>query len=127
MTTMSAQARVAAGIALLDARRPGWEQQIDLGRLNIGSPKLCVLGQLYGLYSDGVCRVYGHRLQRWSRPYAWAKAAFEWAIEHGFVCDVRSEMGVWLDLPALNAAWGEAVAARTQVAPVVGGWELVEA
>jgi hypothetical protein len=38
---------VAAGVALLDERRPGWEQLIDLERLNLGSSCRCILGQLW--------------------------------------------------------------------------------
>jgi hypothetical protein len=43
--------RVEHGAALLDAKRPGWWQQIDLGRLNIESPCDCVIGQL-GSYPE---------------------------------------------------------------------------
>jgi hypothetical protein len=39
--------RVARGAALLDQHRPGWEGEIRLGDLNIGSTQWCVLGQLH--------------------------------------------------------------------------------
>lgn len=39
---------VAAGIALLDAKRPGWREKIDLKKLRQMSGRSCVLGQLYG-------------------------------------------------------------------------------
>jgi hypothetical protein len=38
--------RVERGAALLDEKRPGWWQGIDLDRLDIGSPCNCVAGQL---------------------------------------------------------------------------------
>jgi hypothetical protein len=43
--------RVARGAALLDARRPGWWRDIDPGRLDIGSERCCVAGQLGGYLS----------------------------------------------------------------------------
>jgi hypothetical protein len=39
--------RVAAGAALLDEKLPGWDKDIDLGRLDLGSPCRCILGQLH--------------------------------------------------------------------------------
>ena len=42
--------RVAAGAALLDSRRPGWYQGIDLNRLDIADPVNCVLGQTGGYF-----------------------------------------------------------------------------
>lgn len=40
--------RIERGAALLDERRPGWEAEIDLDRLNLASSTDCVLGQLWG-------------------------------------------------------------------------------
>ena len=53
------QASVARGAALLDARRPGWESAIDLGRLDLSSSCACVLGQLEGCYSTGIFALFG--------------------------------------------------------------------
>lgn len=39
--------RVDRGVALLDQRKPGWEDEVNLSRLNIASSRWCVLGQLY--------------------------------------------------------------------------------
>lgn len=47
-------AKVAAGMALLDQERPGWRQEIDLGTLDLGSCSVCVLGQIFGDYEDGL-------------------------------------------------------------------------
>jgi hypothetical protein len=46
-------ARVAAGASLLDQAAPGWEDRINLDRLNIASGTQCILGQLYGMYDRG--------------------------------------------------------------------------
>lgn len=40
--------RVAAGVKVLDQYIPGWEDQIDLERLNVGHMERCVIGQLFG-------------------------------------------------------------------------------
>jgi hypothetical protein len=47
----SAAERVAAGVALLDQKRPGWDAEVDLTLLLLASCDRCVLGQLYGDYS----------------------------------------------------------------------------
>lgn len=52
--------RVERGAALLDARRPGWDALIDLGKLDLNNPWRCVLGQTYGGYAEGVDTLF-HR------------------------------------------------------------------
>ena len=47
--------RVTKGAAFLDEHKPGWWQQIDLGRLDLEDCTDCVLGQIFGYYDDG-CR-----------------------------------------------------------------------
>jgi len=47
MTAPNIPQRVARGVALLDAKRPGWEQEIDLDTLEVEAPWHCVIGQLY--------------------------------------------------------------------------------
>ena len=39
--------QVARGAALLDERKPGWHRQINLERLDMANPCLCVLGQVF--------------------------------------------------------------------------------
>lgn len=46
--TSSESLAAARGAAFLDERVPGWEVQIDLGRLEFPSPTCCVVGQIYG-------------------------------------------------------------------------------
>lgn len=49
---------VARGVALLDAKRPGWERDIHIDTLDLRSPSLCILGQLHdGHYSDGCTKL----------------------------------------------------------------------
>ena len=38
---------VERGVALLDEKRPGWENEIDLTNLRMASFQSCILGQLY--------------------------------------------------------------------------------
>lgn len=55
---------VNAGIELLDAERPGWKSEIDLDSLDLGSCGVCVLGQIFGEYSEGLSELgisTGHR------------------------------------------------------------------
>lgn len=47
-------AKVNAGIQLLDTEKPGWREKIDLDNLDLGSCDICVLGQVFGNYYDGV-------------------------------------------------------------------------
>lgn len=45
--------RVERGAQLLDEKRPGWWQEIDLRRLDIDSPCNCIAGQLGGSTGAG--------------------------------------------------------------------------
>lgn len=51
---------IEAGIALLDANRPGWYRDVDLEILDLASSRRCVVGQLYGTYSHGVAELGLH-------------------------------------------------------------------
>lgn len=44
---MTIQERVANGAALLDEKKPGWRDKINLEELDISDPSRCVVGQLY--------------------------------------------------------------------------------
>lgn len=57
--------RVQRGAAWLDEKIPGWEQQIDLDLLDVGSVENCILGQLgHGrvgsMAEECLCRACGH-------------------------------------------------------------------
>ena len=45
---------VARGVALLDAHRPGWREEIQRVRLDMAKGYHCILGQLYGDYAHGL-------------------------------------------------------------------------
>lgn len=45
--------RIAKGVALLDQKRPGWENEISLVELDLKDPNDCVLGQVYGSFGTG--------------------------------------------------------------------------
>lgn len=51
---MTIAQRVRNGAEWLDENRPGWVNEIDLGRLELTSPCLCILGQLWGNYWSAV-------------------------------------------------------------------------
>ncbi len=45
---------VAIGAALLDAKKPGWRDLVNLDLLDIGSCTQCILGQIFGSFAAGV-------------------------------------------------------------------------
>lgn len=49
--------RVARGIRLLDQVTPGWQTGIDWDELMMEWPRDCILGQLYGGFGEGVCKL----------------------------------------------------------------------
>jgi hypothetical protein len=90
--------RVAAGARFLDEHDPQWwrpdvERAIDLAKLDIEDPSVCVLGQRCPLES---CWIYGS-------PYAGmavqltgdksigdeGKELWTWAVEFGFALDIE--------------------------------------
>jgi hypothetical protein len=88
--------RVARGAALLDEKEPGWDKQIDLDRLYVGSPCDCVLGQLHHRFWKGV-----DRLSLEGRTQ-----------EHGFMWHARDDSGRDVEVDALDAAWRELIESR---------------
>jgi hypothetical protein len=49
------ESRIKKGIAILDRKlgRKNWAKKIDLAELDLSSPNVCMLGEIYGDYSDG--------------------------------------------------------------------------
>jgi hypothetical protein len=45
--------RVAAGVKLLDEKRPGWRSEVSAELLSMVQKSQCVLGQIFGWYDDG--------------------------------------------------------------------------
>lgn len=52
--TATLEELVQTGVTRLDARRPGWYDNVDLDTLNIADTKDCILGQLFGHFDSGV-------------------------------------------------------------------------
>lgn len=47
-------AKVAAGVKVLDREVPNWRSKIDVDNLDLGSCSICILGQVFGDYNDGL-------------------------------------------------------------------------
>jgi hypothetical protein len=88
--------RVARGAALLDGRRPGWAEAVDLDELELSSCQYCVLGQLYGDFYAGRTAL-GLRESEISAPY-------------GF--DIYSTREGDEDFEALAEEWRKLIRAR---------------
>lgn len=70
---------VVEGAKLLDSEKPGWIQEICEEDLNLRSPHNCILGQVYGGYSDGASTLTQGRFWKWEY---WQRS--EWGMSHGF-------------------------------------------
>lgn len=94
----------AAGAALLDRIRKRWAWEVDPERLELHSLTYCVLGQLYGTYSEG-----SHRLERrFPRQLSYGSS---WSSDYGF--DRSYLTRDWDgEFAALDAAWREEIAKR---------------
>jgi hypothetical protein len=95
MSEIDYAARVAKGAALLDEKRPGWEQLIDLDILDIENGTCCVTAQLSGqeAWYAGM-RQLGLNMRSYT--------------EHGF----RADDGDQQDYPALNTLWKDLISKR---------------
>lgn len=51
--------RVAHGVSLLDEKRPGWWQRIDLDDLDVNDCSECVIGQLFAGFVEGATSLIG--------------------------------------------------------------------
>lgn len=50
---------VENGVSYLNGHNPGWLEKIDLERLDLGRNCNCILGQLYGHYSNAFWAGFG--------------------------------------------------------------------
>ncbi|HZE34072.1 MAG TPA: hypothetical protein VE198_21895 [Actinoallomurus sp.] len=105
MTADTIEARVARGAALLDEKLPGWDQRIDLGRLNLQSECNCILGQEFADRSTSpyMAAVFELGLGNWS------------ASEHGFDLLGEEESRITereSTYAALTAEWRTVILAR---------------
>jgi hypothetical protein len=51
------ETEIARGMALLNARKPGWKKLVDTRYLDLGDSHNCVLGQVFGHYEEGIARI----------------------------------------------------------------------
>lgn len=106
MEVYEAEPRVAAGAAWMDEKFPGWESKVNLLRLDIGIPFMCVLGQVFRehapLHSNG---------------YYWALNNLmdgdgSLSIDLGFNATAREYEERVAEMPVLTEAWRRLIAAR---------------
>lgn len=68
------RSRTTWGARLLDRECPGWWERIEVGRLDLASCPLCVMGQLFGHYEQGLARL---AVWRRGHEYGFALPSFE--------------------------------------------------
>lgn len=99
MTQMErAEQRVARGAALLDLRKPGWEHRVVIPNLEMHSAHFCILGQNYGIYTQGRIRLFGETADQIMEE--------QQSIDHGFQSDG------WVGYNALHEQWVMQIMAR---------------
>jgi hypothetical protein len=59
MMELTIKERVAYGVRFLDSVEPGWEDKVDLVKLNMAAGDRCVLGQVFGDYYDAAIKWFG--------------------------------------------------------------------
>lgn len=98
-----ARHRVLAGAGWLDQVRPGWEENVSLAELKMGSCERCVAGQVFGDYMDA----------KVLEPTNKAPLSMR---EMGLMADHGSVGGVSFE--ALEHAWTELIVARSTNNPL---------
>lgn len=102
---MSEEMRACAlrGMALLDAKRPGWDEQIEPEKLDMSESTSCVLGQLYETFEQGVMEVFG---------FHWLDdLGFDTIVAHGFVTNIDVTS---IDSVELEQVWKTLLAEREE-------------
>lgn len=87
MTRDEIAAAAAVGAALLDRVEPGWAERVESERLDLRDVQTCVLGQVYGSFSEGSEVVFGA---------VFDDQDSEWAIvqNHGFAATRHRDYSV---------------------------------
>lgn len=103
--------RVERGAALLDRERPGWEEDVDLGRLQMTSTCDCILGQIFGTYTSG----FKELVRNLPSQFLFSSR------DHGFTADGAPTappalLGEWIDL---GNAWAAEIERRRKAAAVL--------
>jgi hypothetical protein len=103
---MSHAENVARGAALLDQKIPGWEHQINVASLDIGSCNDCIIGQLFGGY-------YPDRLDSLFNCRVYEDDYCKNRVEHGFTWDRYDDSNVAAD--QLTQCWKHEIYKRKNV------------
>ncbi len=112
--------RVARGAAYLDTIDPGWYRHVDPDRLELADGALCVLGQRYGAFFQGLTRAGLLNLS--SAPLGSLSP-----VDYGFLCvQGVDETRQAYDYALLNLAWRKAIQQRRQREALAAGEELPE-
>ena len=89
--------QVQRGAALLDIVCPGWEQIIQVDKLDLSSQSFCILGQLFdGDFREGVRRLFDFS---WFGSVPITNEEYQLVAHHGFVTSI--------DYYQLELAWKE--------------------
>lgn len=86
---LTIEERVDAGIRFLDEKVPDWRNKVNPATLDIGNSWNCPLGQIYGIYVEGL---------------RWLGLTSMTASRYGFERDHYTQ-NIWDDINALNAEW----------------------
>lgn len=96
--------RVKRGATYLDERKPGWADEIDVHNLAMLDGCRCILGQLYGWYSETVFELNGRDPAEIENGMDMPDDLHRWAVDHGFH---------GASLAGLKAFWLAEIKART--------------
>lgn len=107
LTMAEACLRVGRGAAWLDKVQPGWADRINVGVLNLGDTRACVLGQLFD-DPEAMCCGYCRALA----VYPEMDADDALVIDCGF--DIADDESMF-EAMLLHDAWVDAIASRLAV------------
>lgn len=133
--------KIAMGMALLDEKLPGWEDQVDLERLALNDCRRCVVGQLCGADDHTAYYKFWNQLQVWGiLTYGEeSPTSLDQACEYGFalpertLCDDPLRLMYanlteeWRDAILTRRAANEALAAELEAFPLAEVPELTGA
>jgi hypothetical protein len=103
------KACIENGIKLLDEIVPEWEKDVDIYSLDLECPSGCILGQVFGSYSTGLCTLFGYE----SIEFDW-DIIYPQIVAHGFSCDHYSQAGQPFDYAQLTDEWIETLQKRKE-------------
>lgn len=73
--------RVLVGITVLDEKHPTWRDHVDVDIFDITSCYLCVLGQVYGDYFEGLRQLApDNRRMSWAAANGFTAYSNEWDL-----------------------------------------------